>query len=95
MSISANVGETSQVTVTTDVDVSAVAVEVVIETTDKTDVGTIANGSLTKTSTTVAFALTSAITASERTLRYAVRKTADGDVVASGLLFVTYKSSSD
>lgn len=95
MSIYANVGETSSVSVTTTEDVSATAVTVVVETSDLTDVGSIADGSLTKTATTVAFALSSAMTASERTLRYSVRKDADGEVVASGSLFVTYKTQSD
>ena len=94
-SIYAEVGEQSQVSVTTDEDVSATAVAVTIETGDKTDVATIADGSLTKTSSSVAFSLSSSVTASERTLRFAVRKTADSAVVASGKIYVTYDAKGD
>ena len=94
-SIYARVDEAKQVSVTCSKAVDGLTLEVVVETTDKTDVATIADGSITKSGTTATFSLTTAITASERTLRYTVKNTADDETLASGKLFVTYDAQGD
>lgn len=94
-SIYARVGETKSVTVTCSKDVSGLTLEVVFETSDKTDVGTIANGSITKSTLNASFSLTSSLTSVERTLRYTVKDTSTDETLASGRLFVTYDAQGD
>lgn len=94
-SIYARVDETKSITVNCSKDVEGLTLAAVFETADKTDVGTIADGDITKSTTTAAFALTAALTASERTLRYTIKDTATDETLASGKLFVTYDAQAD
>jgi hypothetical protein len=94
-SIYARVGETRTVTVTCSKAVDALTLEVVFETSDKTDVGTIADGSITKSSLNATFDLTAGLTSSERNLRYTIKDTANDQTLASGRLFVTYDAQGD
>ena len=90
------VGSTQQVTVQCNQDVSAKTLVVVAETMPvKTDVATVADGSITKSTTTVTFNLVSAMTSAERTLRLTVRDTTTKEIYASVRLFVTYDAQGD
>lgn len=94
--LTAYVGETRTHTVTTvdsdgaAVNCSAMTLEVVIEQLDRTDVVTIANASITKTSTTVAFAVSSTYHAAESQYRWALRRTDTNLVLMFGPYVVEY-----
>lgn len=89
-SIYATVGSTRSVSVICNQDVSSLTLSVTVETKNKTAVDTVVNGSITKSDTIATFALTSGMTSVERTLRVLIKNTANGETVASPLLFVSY-----
>jgi hypothetical protein len=84
------VGESRTHTITTvdsdgaAVNCSALTLEVVIERLDRTDATVIANASLTKTSTTVAFTVNESSTKTEKLQRWALRRTDTGVVIMYG-----------
>lgn len=94
--LTAYVGETRTHTVTTvdsdgtALNCSAMTLEVVIEQLDRTDVVTIANASITKTSTTVAFAVSSTYHTAESQYRWALRRTDTNLVLMLGPYVVEY-----
>lgn len=94
--LTAFVGETYTFTIATvdadgnPVDCSALALEVVIEQLDRTDLVVIPNGSISKTSTTVAFAVSSTYHASEAQYRWALRRTDTNVVIMHGPYVVSY-----
>lgn len=94
--LTAFVGETYTFTIATvdadgnAVDCSAFALEVVIEQLDRTDLVVIPNGSISKTSTTVAFAVSSTYHASEAQYRWALRRTDTNVVIMHGPYVVSY-----
>ena len=71
-------------------DTSAITLEVTIETTDGTDIVTIADGSLTKTTTTVQFTSTATANTSQAQKQWAIRRTDNDVVVAQGPYVVKY-----
>lgn len=94
-------GETTTVSIATvdaqgnSVDYSGSALSVVIESKNGTDKATIADGSITKNSSTISFAVPAAVTATEATYRWALRDTADDGVLMQGPLIVTYAPEAD
>lgn len=94
--IMAFVGETRTFTITTvdglgnAVDCSAMTLEVVIEKLDRTDVVTIADANITKTSTTVSFSVASTYHTTEANYRWALRRTDTGVVIMFGPYVVDY-----
>lgn len=94
-SIYANVGETKNVTVTCNQTIESLSLSVVFETKGKTDVATVANGSITKSTTDATFTLPSDATASERVLRYSITRSDTDEQVASGYLIVSYDATTD
>lgn len=78
------VGELHEVEITTSSDLSANTMTVEFDDVRGTSVATIADGSLTKTTTTLAFNATAAITTAARTLSYAVRDTTTKEVYLYG-----------
>lgn len=77
------------------VDCSGLTLQVVIESLDKTDATTIADGSITKTTTTVAFAVPSSVRAAERTWRWSLRNTSNDVAIMGGYLYVQYAPEAD
>jgi len=95
-SIYVSVGSTQSVTIICSESIVAKTVAVVIETVlSKTDVATVADGSITKSTTGASFSLPTAATASERTLRISVRDTTSQKTYGSAILFVTYDPKGD
>ena len=94
--LTAYVGETRTHTITTvdadgaAVNCSSLTLEVIIEQLDRTDVVTIANASITKTTTTVAFAVSSTYHTTEANYRWALRRTDTGVVIMHGQYVVEY-----
>jgi hypothetical protein len=94
--LEAFVGETYTHTITTvdadgnAVDCSGLTLEVIIEKLDRTDVVTIANASISKTSTTVSFAVASTYHTTEANYRWALRRTDTGVVIMQGPYVVHY-----
>lgn len=94
--LEAYVGETYTHTITTvdadgnAVDCSGMTLEVVIEKLDRTDVVTIANASITKATTTVAFAVANTYHTTEANYRWALRRTDTGVVIMQGPYIVHY-----
>lgn len=84
------VGETSNITITTSTDYSAETLTIEVDDRDGTSVATIADGSITKTSTTISFAATAAMTSKARILLYAVRKASNSEVLLHGKIVVDY-----
>lgn len=94
-SIRAGVGSLARVRVTCNQDVSAKTLLLTVETLSKTDVASVADASITKETAYAFFYLTSAMTTSERTLRWSLVNTDTGEAMASGLMFVTYDAQGD
>ena len=89
------VGETHTFTLTTD-DYTSKTLALIFETTAGVDVATVADGSLTTTSSSVAFAIPAAVTASVTRMRWALRDTAGGDeVLRFGTVVVSAAAESD
>jgi len=94
--LTAYVGETRTHTVTTldadgaAVNCSALTLEVIIEQLDRTDVVTVANASITKTTTTVSFAVSSTYHTTEANYRWALRNTSTGGVIMFGPYVIQY-----
>jgi gluconate kinase len=94
--LTAYVKETRTHTVTTvdsdgaAVNCSGMTLEVVIEQLDRTDVVTIVNASITKTSTTVSFAVANTCHTTEANYRWALRRTDTGVVIMHGPYVVRY-----
>ena len=94
--LTAYVNESRTHTVTTvdsdgaAVNCSALTLEVIIEQLDRTDVVTIANASITKTTTTVAFAVANTYHTTEANYRWALRRTDTGVVIMHGPYVVQY-----
>lgn len=85
------VGETQTVTIATATDISGNTMYVEFDDVRGTSIATIADGSLTKTSTTLAFAATAAMTSAARTLTYAARDTTTEEVYLYGKCVVDYQ----
>lgn len=94
-SISVQVGATPIVSITCNQDIESLSLTFTVETLRKTDVASVTTGSITKDGTTASLSLTSAMTSSERTLRWSLVNTANGEAVAGGLMFVTYDAQGD
>lgn len=94
-SIKVAVGSTQDVDITCNQDISSLSLSFVVETLSKVDVATVATGSIVKAGDVATLSLTSAMTASERTLRWTMINTSNGEAVASGLMFVTYDAQGD
>jgi hypothetical protein len=94
-SIYAQVGSTPTVSITCNQTVTSLSLAFTVETKAKTDVATVSTGSINKSGTTASLVLTSAMTASERTLRWSLTNTANGEQVAGGEMFVTYDAQGD
>ena len=94
-SIRVQVGSTPIVSITCNQTVTSFSLNFIVETQTKTDVATVTTGSITKSGTTASLTLTSAMTASERTLRWTMINTSNGEAVAGGLMFVTYDAQGD
>lgn len=94
--LTAYVGETRTHTVTTvdddgnAVNCSAMTLEVIVEQMDRTDVVTIPNASITKTSTTVSFAVSALSHTVEANWRWALRRTDTNVVLMHGAYVVEY-----
>lgn len=94
--LEAFVGETYTHTITTldadgnAVDCSSMTLEVIIEKLDRSDVVTIANASITKTTTTVSFAVANTYHTTEANYRWALRRTDTGVVIMHGAYIVNY-----
>lgn len=92
----AAVGSTPAKTVECVADVSAMTLLVTFETlADGTDIATVANGSITKSTNYATFNLPAATTTVERTLAFTVTNTANGEPQANGFLFVTMLPKGD
>lgn len=94
-SIEARVGSTATVNIECNRVVTSLTLAFTVETIQKTDVAIVADADITKIGTSALVALTSAMTASERTLRWSLVNTTDGDAVDGGLMFVTYDAQGD
>lgn len=94
-SIMAVVGETKSVTIPCNQEVSASSLTFIVETKQKVDVATVANGSITKSGTNATLTLTSPMTSAERTLNWTLFIASTNETVASGLLFCTYDAQGD
>lgn len=79
----------------TGFDPSGTTCEAIIETLDGTDVEVIADGSLTKTTSTVAFTTAAATNASEQQKRWAIRVVTGKQVLAHGPYVVEQVAGSD
>lgn len=89
------VGETHNYTLSTD-DYTAKTLQLIFETNEGVDVATIADGSITKATTSITFAVPAAVTASQRILRWSLRDTASGDeVLAYGAARIDTTALSD
>jgi len=84
------VGELHSQSIDTQDDLTGATLEVYITEADHTPTATIADGSITKTATTVAFTLTSPITLTPRKLRWAVRESTTKQVFERGSFEVSY-----
>lgn len=91
-SIYAVVGEPKTVAITCNQDIDALPLEAVLESLDKTDVSTFADGDISKEDAVAT--LTLPAVAAEKTLRLSIRTTS-GVLVASRLVFVTYEAQGD
>ena len=94
--LEAFVGETYTHTITTvdadgnAVDCSGMTLEVIIEKLDRTDVVTIADANISKTTTTVSFAVSNTYHTTESNYRWALRRTDTGVVIMQGPYVVHY-----
>ena len=94
--LEAFVGETYTHTITTvdadgnAVDCSGMTLEVIIEKLDRTDVVTIADANISKTTTTVSFAVSNTYHTTEANYRWALRRTDTGVVIMQGPYVVHY-----
>jgi hypothetical protein len=94
-------GETASVTVAvTDedgvaVDLTNLTLELIIELRPSTDVVVVADGSITHSNGSFAFAVPAAVTNAARACKWALRKTNDDSVLVQGDLFVTYAPTAD
>jgi hypothetical protein len=79
----------------TTLDTTAITLEVIIENKDKTDVVTIADAALTKTTTTVQFTSTAAANVSEARKYWSIRRTDTSVTVAKGDYVVEYAAAGD
>ena len=95
------VGETNTHTLTTvdsdgtAVNCSAMTLEFVLESLDRTDITTVANASITKTSTTVAFAISESVNKLEHSYRWALRRTDNGNVIMYGPYIIEHAPHQD
>jgi hypothetical protein len=94
-SIPATVGSTKTIDITCNQTVTSLTLLFVVETMRGVDVATVSNDSITKDGTIARLSLTSAMTTVERTLRWSVVNTANGEAVAAGLMFITYDAQGD
>lgn len=93
--IEAMVGELKIVQITCNQDVDGKTLSFIAETKKHTDVGTVADGAITKSGTTASLTLTAPMTSVERTLNWSLVITSTNETVASGLLFCTYDAQGD
>jgi hypothetical protein len=77
------------------VTVTGLTLEIVIESRLMTDVVVIANGSITKSGSTISFAIPSSVSATEGAYQWALRKTNDDSVLLQGPLIVSYAPQGD
>jgi len=94
-SIPSQVGSTASIEITCNQSVTGLTLLFRVETLAKVDVATVADADIVKDDTSATLSLTSAMTASERTLRWSLTNTSTGEAVASGLMFVTYDAQGD
>ena len=94
--LEAFVGETYTHTIATidsqgnAVNCSSLSLEVVIEKLDRTDIVTIPNSSIVKTSTTVSFSVAASYHVSEANNRWALRRTDTNAVIMHGPYVIKY-----
>jgi hypothetical protein len=97
--LTAYVGETRTHTVTTvdsdgaAVNCSALTLEVIVEQLDRSDVLTIVNADITKTTTTVAFTVDASINKAEHQYRWALRNASTGGVIMFGPYVIQYAAN--
>ena len=89
------VGETSSLTLITPTDLSGETLELTFDDSNEAEVGVIEDGSLTKTSSSVTWSFTSAITATAQLLNYSLRRTSDKEVFLRGECNVEYAPLKD
>jgi hypothetical protein len=95
------VGETKTHTLTTvdsdgtAVNCSAMTLEFVLESLDRTDVTTVANANITKTSTTVSVAIGESFNKLEHSYRWALRRTDNGNVIMYGPYVIEHAPHQD
>jgi hypothetical protein len=94
-SIPTTVGSTKAIDIICNQTITNLTLLFVVETMRGVDVATVSNGSITKGGTTATLSLTSAMTTVERTLRWSLVNTANGEAVAAGLMFITYDAQGD
>lgn len=83
------VDESHSVTITTE-DYSALTLKVVFESKFGVDVATIADGDLTKSSSSVAFSIPADVTSKVQDLFWSIRDTSADKVLVNGLCLVDY-----
>lgn len=90
------VGSAPTKTITCSTDISGMTLEIVIESlASKTDLTTIANANISKSTVYASFVVPSAVTLVERTLRANVRDMSNNETVGSVLIFITYCANGD
>lgn len=90
------IGERHTFTINVNNDYTARTVTLCFEATDATaDISVIANGSLTKTTSSVAFAIPEAVTTTDRNLRWSIRDAATKEVLEFGLAYVRPQALAD
>lgn len=95
------VGETYTATISTvdadgnAVDISGNTLVIIIEGKSKTDITTIADGSITKTSTTIAFAISSTVNDSEKQVYWSCRNNSTKQVYLHGVITVRHAAKAD
>jgi len=77
------------------VTVTSLTLSIVIERSNGLDVSTIADGSITKTGSTISFAVPSQVSANEGVYRWTLRSTVGNGVLLQGPLIVTYVATVD
>lgn len=99
--ITAFVGETATVSIAVvdaqgeAVTVTGLTLEIVVERRSLADVVTIANGDITKTGSTISFAIPSALSSTEGDYRWSLRSAAGDAVLLQGPFIVKYAPQAD
>ena len=77
------------------VDLTNLTLELIIELRPSTDVVVVADGSITHSNGSFAFAVPASVTNAARACKWALRKTTDDSVLVQGDLFVNYAPTAD